>query len=107
MTMTTQTANPANIALAQTEYDNQKKSPGVAYALWFFLGGLGGHRFYAGDIGYAIGMLLTLGGLGVWTLIDVFLIGKRIRTINTQKREEIMESYGVTINQGGAVNVAN
>ena len=107
MTMTSQTANPANIALAQTEYDNQKKTPGIAYALWFFLGGLGGHRFYAGDTGYALGMLFTLGGLGVWTLIDVFLIGKRIRTINTQKRKEIMESYGVTINRGGAVNVAN
>lgn len=105
--MTQQTINQNNLHIAQMEYDNQKKTPGIAYALWFFLGGLGGHRFYAGDIGYAIGMLLTLGGLGVWTLIDVFLIGKRIRTINTQKREEIMESYGVTINQGGAVNVAN
>lgn len=89
-----------NLHVAQMEYDNQKKTPGIAYALWFFLGGLGGHRFYAGDIGYAVGMLLTLGGLGVWTLIDVFLIGKRIRAINTQKREEIMESYGVTLDQG-------
>src|SRR5699024_7287198 len=81
-TMTQQTANPANIALAQTEYDNQKKSPGVAYALWFFLGVVGGHRFYAGDTGYALGLLFTLGGFGVWALIDVAFIGKRIRTLN-------------------------
>lgn len=104
--MTQQTNNQNNLHVAQMEYDNQKKTPGIAYALWFFLGGLGGHRFYAGDIGYAVGMLLTLGGLGVWTLIDVFLIGKRIRAINTQKREEIMESYGVTLDQGVTTNAS-
>lgn len=95
--MTSQTANPANIALAQTEYDNQKKTPGIAYALWFFLGVVGAHRFYAGDTGYALGLLFTLGGFGVWALIDVAFIGKRIREINTQKRQQIMASYGVTI----------
>lgn len=69
-----------NIAAAQ--YDNQKKSAGVAYALWFFLGAVGGHRFYTGDTGIALGMLFTLGGLGVWTLVDVFFIGKRVRQYN-------------------------
>ena len=94
-TMTQQTANPANIALAQTEYDNQKKSPGVAYALWFFLGVVGGHRFYAGDTGYALGLLFTLGGFGVWALIDVFFIGRRIREINQQTQQLIFTKYGV------------
>lgn len=101
-----QTSNQNNLHVAQMEYDNQKKSPGVAYAFWFFLGVVGAHRFYAGDTGYALGLLFTLGGFGVWALIDVAFIGKRIREINTQKRQEIMESYGVTINQGGAVNVS-
>ena len=95
MTMTQQTVNPANIALAQTEYDNEKKSPGVAYALWFFLGAVGGHRFYAGDTGYALGLLFTLGGFGVWALIDVFFIGRRIREINQQTQHQIFTKYGV------------
>lgn len=67
---------------SQAQYDNEKKSEGVAYALWFFLGALGGHRFYAGNIGMGVAMLLTLGGLGVWTLIDVLFIGEAIKRHN-------------------------
>ncbi|GAI38125.1 unnamed protein product [marine sediment metagenome] len=39
----------------------------------FFLGELGIHRFYLGKIGTGIAMLLTLGGLGIWALIDFIM----------------------------------
>jgi TM2 domain-containing membrane protein YozV len=45
-----------------------------ALLLCFFLGGLGVHRFYVGKIGTGILMLLTLGGLGIWAIIDFVMI---------------------------------
>ena len=38
------------------------------------LGGLGVHRFYVGKVGTGIFMLLTLGGLGIWALVDLIRI---------------------------------
>jgi TM2 domain-containing membrane protein YozV len=79
-------------------YDAQKKSMLVAFLLWFFLGSLGAHRFYAGRIGTAIvqvlltliGGALTLAGIGfvvlgvvgLWLIVDIFLLPGMIRAHN-------------------------
>ncbi len=42
--------------------------------LCFFLGALGVHRFYVGKIGTGIVQLLTLGGLGIWALVDFIMV---------------------------------
>ena len=82
---------------AQSAYDDVKKSAGVAYAFWFFLGMCGGHRFYMGDVGIGVGQLFTFGGVGFWSLIDVFFIGQRIRAINAQKKAEIFGRAGLPV----------
>lgn len=55
------------------------------------------HRFYTGDVGYALGLLFTLGGLGVWAFIDVFFVGKRVRELNQQKQQEVFSKHGVDV----------
>ena len=44
------------------------------FLLTFFVGVLGVHRFYVGKIGTGVLMLITLGGLGVWYLVDLLLV---------------------------------
>ena len=42
--------------------------------LCLFVGMLGVHRFYVGKIGTGVAMIFTLGGLGIWVLVDFILI---------------------------------
>ena len=68
--------------------DQATSAPGFSYepyqaagrtflATWLFallLGFWGADRVYLGKIGTAIAKLLTLGGLGVWVLVDLLLV---------------------------------
>ncbi len=46
----------------------------ITLLLCLFLGTMGGHRFYTGHTGTGIAQLLTLGGCGLWSLYDLFMI---------------------------------
>jgi TM2 domain-containing membrane protein YozV len=46
----------------------------AALLLCLFVGVLGVHRFYVGKIGTGVAMIFTLGGLGIWVLIDFIMI---------------------------------
>jgi len=51
-----------------------EKSNVTALLLCLFLGALGVHRFYVGKIGTGVLQLVTIGGLGIWALIDLIMI---------------------------------
>ena len=72
--------------ITQEEFDSQKEKLLdssirtnsidwlALFLLTFFVGVLGVHRFYVGKIGTGVLMLITLGGLGVWFLVDLLLV---------------------------------
>ena len=63
------------------------KDPTIALILSILCGSLGIDRFYIGDTSQGIGKLLTLGGLGIWTIIDWFHIQEKTK-INNYKAFE-------------------
>jgi TM2 domain len=80
---------------AEAEFASVRKERRVAYVIWVVLGLFGGHRFYLGDTGRSVAMLFTLGGLGVWTLVDGFFVGRRVTAVNRRRRAAIMARYGI------------
>lgn len=62
----------------------------VAWVLWVLLGLVGGHRYYLGNIGKGLLQTLTVGGLGIWWIIDAFLINRRVDDINSYRAPRVM-----------------
>lgn len=52
----------------------QFKDPTTSIIVSLLAGSLGIDRFMIGDTGMGIGKLLTCGGLGIWAIVDWFLI---------------------------------
>ena len=53
---------------------DSERNWGTCFLLFLFLGWLGAHRFYVGKVGTALLYIITLGGLGVWAIVDFILI---------------------------------
>jgi TM2 domain-containing membrane protein YozV len=96
--------------LVETTIANEKKSVGIAYLLWFFFGGFGGHNYYVGKT--ALGMMQLLGnvfgwaaffgdvpvlslilflGVGISLLVDLCLIPARINAQTEKLRERLSD----------------
>lgn len=78
---TTVATTTENVTVTEAEETIEMSSPaamasnqskGIAIILWFFLGGFAAHRWYLkSPVGWNILFILTLGGLGVWAIIDL------------------------------------
>ena len=104
------------LSILDFELAKYRKSTGLAYVLWFFLGGLGIHKFYIGKTGMGVFYLLLVGGLivgaitgiskalgpamivagscglvlGILLLVDLFTIPRQIRRTNIQAERRIL-----------------
>lgn len=66
-------------------YMAQLKDPTIAIILSILVGMLGIDRFYIGDVGLGVLKLITCGGLGIWWIIDLFLIMNTTKERNMEK----------------------
>lgn len=58
------------------------KTKVAAYLLWWFLGLVGGHKFYLGKVGMGFLYLFTGGLFGIGWFIDLFTLGGQVDTYN-------------------------
>lgn len=86
------------------------KSFVVAWLLSLFLGSFGIDRFYLGKVGSGFLKLITLGGLGVWALIDLVVTligrtrdakGRRLRGVDMSGRRVVAWIISVMVVFGG------
>ena len=68
----------------------QFKNPSTMLIVSIIAGSWGIDRFMIGDTWLGIGKLLTCGGLGVWTIIDWFMIQRATREKNMQKMKKLL-----------------
>jgi hypothetical protein len=66
------------------------KDPTTILIVSILAGGLGIDRFMIGDTGLGIAKLLTCGGLGIWTIVDWFMIQARTREVNFERLLQVV-----------------
>ncbi len=69
--------------------ENELQNPVELFGWNVWLGWLGIDRFIVGDVFLGLLKLLTLGGFGIWLIVDCFLIGNRTRAKNIEKARDI------------------
>lgn len=68
----------------------QFKDPTISLIISLIGGSLGIDRFFIGNMGLGLAKLITCGGLGIWTIVDWFLIMGATRDVNMQKLQTII-----------------
>ena len=67
-----------------TKYNARAHNPTVVFGLSVFLGVIGVDRFVLGQTLLGILKLITLGGLQIWVLVDLFLVASAARKRNIE-----------------------
>jgi integrase/TM2 domain-containing membrane protein YozV len=91
--------------LFATEMNGKRKSKTVALLLTFFLGWMGGHRFYLDQTGWGLVYLCLF-----WTsipmfvsLVELFLVGQRVEWYNDKRRNRDCDQAEDAQHAGGDI----
>ena len=76
------------------QYANLRRDPSIVLIISFVAGLAGFDRMYLGQVGLGVAKLLTLGGVGWWWLIDLFLIRRAAATANSRVLNELKAQIG-------------
>jgi hypothetical protein len=68
----------------------QFKDPTTILIVSLLAGTLGIDRFMIGQTGLGVGKLLTCGGLGIWAIVDWFMIQQATREVNMEKMQQFL-----------------
>ncbi len=68
----------------------QFKDPTTSLIVSILAGTLGIDRFMIGDTGLGVGKLLTCGGMGIWAIVDYFMIMGATREKNMAKLQQVL-----------------
>lgn len=66
------------------------KDPTTSLIISIVAGSLGIDRFMIGDVGLGVGKLITCGGMGIWAIIDWFLIQDATKRKNFEKIQQFL-----------------
>ena len=84
------------LLILQQELEKRRKNPVAVWILWAFLGNFGAHRFYLGKVGTGVIMLLVgWMTLGIWWIVDAFLITGMLRDNMQAIEAEILQELAV------------
>jgi TM2 domain-containing membrane protein YozV len=80
------------VGIFQFQYNEVRKSEVAGFLMAFFLGGIGGHRFYMGQVGLGFLYLLFFWTLipGLCAFVEMFLMPGRVRRHNEARAAEIV-----------------
>ncbi len=74
------------------EFCRKRKSMGLAYFLWFIIGF---HYIYLGKVGWQFFYWFTLGGLLIWTIVDLFRIPGMVRGYNRDVATDVLRDLKI------------
>lgn len=75
-----------------SEFERRKKSVGISYLLWFFIGW---NYAYIKKCGLLILYILTVGGFFIWAIIDLFRIPNMVEQYNNDLALEILRDISI------------